>query len=276
MPVQIKILYEGYSVYEAINKANSHILLFKHKLAYHGLHLNLEKTKLLIFNGKKIKVTNCEQLLINDYVLLPTLNVNFLGAIIDTEMCWKENVSTLSKKLNSSYFAIRQLVTCCDTSTVIDTYHALYASRLSYTILLWGHNNQLMANMMLLQKRVIRSILKLPYRASCRKHYIEQRIFTVAALYVFKCLVNIKKLNLTKACDMHNHFTRHRCKLVNETHNTTMYENSASYMGKKFFNLLNYKISELEEKAFCKTIKNNLIDNPMYSISEILDFLPLM
>ncbi|KAJ8704090.1 hypothetical protein PYW07_013384 [Mythimna separata] len=67
-------------------------------------------------------------------------------------------------------------------------------SRLRYSIMLWGNSyNYNCQKAFVLQKRAIRTIVRISQRDSCRDYFKELQILTVPSLYILVILTHLAK-----------------------------------------------------------------------------------
>jgi len=64
----------------------------------------------------------------------------FLGVVIDQKLTWEQHCETISKKLSSVVFLIRQLSRVVPREVLLQVYHSCFHSILAYGILAWGHS----------------------------------------------------------------------------------------------------------------------------------------
>jgi hypothetical protein len=69
-----------------------------------------------------------------------------------------------------------------------------YRYYLTYGLEIWGRAKAyLFSRVLRLQKRAIRLLAGVPPRESCRSLFVEHKILPFPALYIFKCLIFLKK-----------------------------------------------------------------------------------
>lgn len=112
-----------------------------------------EKTKFIIFSlrnelklGKPLKFhqLSCYNLgtyetFCNCLQLEQVNSIKYLGLVIDSQLSWKEHVGKIKRELYISlrkFYFMKQL--CNISSVLVNIYHALIGSRLSYGITCWG------------------------------------------------------------------------------------------------------------------------------------------
>ena len=234
--------------------------------------MNPRKTNIINFDPSNV---NSELMVIqfNSIQITPCENTKFLGLQIDSKLNWKAHVHNLSKKLNSSLFALRVLHTKIDAASIKQIYFAVFQSHLSYGILFWGNSSVSNVNrLLLIQKKVIRLLAGLSYRESCREAFVQLKIMTVVNLYLYVILLyvenNLEKFNANSA--NHSYGTRAKNMYIRPpSHKTCIYEKSVSYYGISLYNTLHnsFKI-KTDNRTFKTKLHTFLLKNPFYSIAE--------
>lgn len=159
------------------------------------LKLNTTKTGLIVFGNPRNQITN-ESL----YVRLLTKSVEnlnsikFLGVFIDTCLSWDVHIQKLNTKLSSICGVIR----CLRDQVTLDSlriyYFSCVQSIILYGIIFWGSSPNA-KKIFITQKRIIRCMLKVCPRTSCKPFFAELGCLTVPSLY-FLSLVKFVKKNL--------------------------------------------------------------------------------
>lgn len=241
-----------------------------------NLLLNSSKTNYLIFDVKNSHSNNINQqnfiLTVENDILEKTNNSTFLGLIIDDQLTWNNHVDHVCTKLSSGVFAIRKMSFYCELSSMLLLYYAHVHSHIQFGLILYGgtsHNN--LNRILVFQKKAIRAMLKLNQRESCREKFKELRLFTVFSLYIFHTIIHIKTypINNIRMENIHNYNTRNKNNFAIESHRTTLFTKQPSYAGKHFYNNIPQNIKNINDfKTFRNTLKEFLLDNPLYSIEE--------
>lgn len=234
----------------------------------HNLLVNGSKTNLMVFNcnqGLANIVFNGEPIAISN-------QVKFLGVIVDSNMKWKGEIESLSRKLHSAIYVIWSLTRTCNKEVAILAYHSIFLSRISYSILFWGNSSiENMEIIFKIQKRAIRTINKMSRRESCRGTFRQMNLLTIPSLYCFLAAKwTREKSNLVLRSDVHSHQTRGRNLIQTEHHRTRTFEQSVVHMGSKILNALPREIiNEESNSKFVSGMKKYFIAKELYSISEM-------
>lgn len=157
------------------------------------LKLNLKKTQCLLFkstvkNNDTVKV----HLLGNKVDIVD--NVKFLGVQIDAVLNWKKELEVVTNTMSSACYALRSLRDELTIAHLRIVYFALIESRLRYSIKFWGNSYQYNINAaFVMQKRALRTMLRIKQTESCRDHFKKLHILTVPCLYILVLLSHFIK-----------------------------------------------------------------------------------
>lgn len=118
--------------------------------------------------------------------------VAFLGVTLDPGLTWEPHVGSLSKKLCSIIYLLRNLSGEVTPDVLLTAYHALFQSLISYAILIWDHSSH-GKRIFALQRRAVRVVAGLRYRDDVESAFIDKKILTFPSLYIYHCLAYAKK-----------------------------------------------------------------------------------
>lgn len=192
---------------------------------------------------------------------------NFLGVTFDSLLTWEPQVAKTCQKLSSAIYAIRRITQVAGSRAAISAYYALFYSRMTYGISVWGHSSH-SQKILILQKKALRAVAGVGPLEHCKPIFIKLRILTFHSTYLLKlmCKVRNEIQTLNHRFDIHNHELRsnsdihyHRGRLKISYYNT---------IGYRAFNKLPLAWRDLPEKRFKETLKNYLLSKAIYSIEE--------
>ena len=177
------------------------------------LTLNFNKTYYMNFSAKT-KLLIDMQLSYKGNPISNTLSTNFLGLTLDSTLSWNLHVEQMSCKLNSACYAIRLLKSIISTNNLRTVYFAYVHSIITYGIIFWG-NSPYSKNIFKLQKRVMRIIMKVDNRVSCRELFKKLNILPLHSQYILSVLLFVvTNMDIfTINSDVHSINTRHRSDL---------------------------------------------------------------
>lgn len=198
-------------------------------------------------------------------------STTFLGIHLENNLKWSLHIDSVSKKLNSSFYAIYRLRDSIPIKALLNVYYSLVYSHLAYNILLWGNSSDA-RRVFILQKRILRMIFKIAPRSSCRPLFAENGILTMPSIFIFKCLTYVKEneSKFIKLNSFHRYDTRNVGTLFVPKHKTTKFEMSPMFQCIKLYNHLPYSVQSLGINRFKKVVKKILIDRCYYSVTDYL------
>jgi hypothetical protein len=118
---------------------------------------------------------------------------------------------------------------------------------------------------------MIRSIVEVSARTSCRQLFKELNILTLVSLYIMEVICYIRKhhqfVNLNS--NVHAYNTRRKMDIHFQSYDTDLYKRSVINVGTKLYNKLLGYIKEIDSyKTFKKELKSLLLLHSFYSVEE--------
>jgi hypothetical protein len=215
------------------------------------------------------------QILYHDSLFHEEPNYKFLRLELDKHMNWKMHIKLILPKLNSACHAIRCMKHYCNIQTLKMLYHAYFHSIVAYGVIFWGNSTDV-TKVFLLQKSIIRIMMGIRPRNTCRPLFKSLRIMTVSSQYI---LALMKFLVKNLECFMfnngiHTNFTRNRMSLHVPRANLPLSQQGMHYMCIKVFNKLPKYVTDSSEnkKQFIRKVKNLLFDQASCSVHGFLNF----
>jgi len=149
-------------------------------------------------------------------------------------------------------------------------YHFLFHSIISYGILFWG-NSPHSPIIFKMQKRVLRILVGVGCRNSCRELFKEQKILTLTSQYIFSLLLFIiqNRGHFASNSSFHNISTKK--KVLHLPHSSlTMYQKGVLYSGVKVFNALPATLKDISSnpKHFKVALKRYHLAHSFYCLHE--------
>lgn len=151
------------------------------------------------------------------------------------------------------------------------TYFGFFQSHIAYGLMVWGHSSYV-HKILILQKKVVRTICGASPLEHCRPLFIKLRVMTVISLYIYHVLLYTKS-NLSdynSRIDIHCYNTRGKLKLDIPLHRLSKSANSHRINCIRFFNKLPLNARFVTFNRFKIQLNNWLIMNPFYDIKEFL------
>lgn len=227
-----------------------------------GLVLNQDKTQVLICMPRNKQLD----------VELEQHDVKILGLVLDKSLSWHPQVESVCNKLARVIYLLSNLVKLVPETYILSAYHAFFHSILSYGLILWG-NSCHVKSVLLLQKKAIRIVTKSSFYEHCRPLFVRTKVMTVINMYIFLCLLHVKKnhRNLPLRKDVHSYNTRKQSSIDMPYSRLSACTRSYHILSLKLFNLLHVDTQSLPYKHFRIRIHDWLILNPFYNISEFFE-----
>ena len=238
------------------------------------LKLNIHKTHTLQFTLMNYEDHNMHNNI--DQNLPTNLEcIKFLGLNIDNRLCWKNHIDYLVTKLSSSCFLMRTVKPMISLSSLRMIYFAYIHSVMTYGIIFWG-NSSYMTKLFMIQKKVIRIMMGLKKRDSCRDSFKEMKILPLCSQYIYSLMQHtINNMHLfTRNTEVHNIGTRQNVNLFPPSTSLTKVQKGAYYSGIKIYNHLPKELKQLSnnQKSFERSLKRFLHANSFYALNEYFNY----
>jgi hypothetical protein len=123
-----------------------------------------------------------------------SVETKFLGFHITETLKWNSHIQSLESKLSKVSFMIKSLKEILSPNMIRNIYFTKFQSLLHFGILFWGGlGGELNTRILGIQKRMIRSMVGVSSRTSCRQLFKELSILTLASLCILEVICFIKK-----------------------------------------------------------------------------------
>ena len=133
----------------------------------------------VIINGEQVTVVS---------------KATFLGVIVDNSLTWKYHIEIICNKIAKSIGIIKKVKYKLNRNTLINLYYTFVYPYLVYCNNVWGNAAKVYINkLLILQKRVLRTIFNVGYRDSTKELFIAANIMNVYDLYLYSiCMIMFK------------------------------------------------------------------------------------
>jgi hypothetical protein len=170
---------------------------------------------------------------------------SILGAL-DNTFSWKNHIDTVVPKLSSACFTIRAVQLFLSQESLRMVYFSYFHSIMNYRLIFWG-NSYHSSSVFKLQKRIIRIIVGIRDRDSCRKYIRKVKILPLQSEYIYFLLIFVinNRQHFKINSDIHNINSRHDLDLHCPQSHLSAYQKGAHYIGIKLFNRLPVPIKQL-------------------------------
>ena len=169
-----------------------------------------------------------------------TAEIKFLGIQITDTLKWHSHVQFLAGKLCKVAFVIKSLKEVLSPNLIRNIYFTKFHSLLRFGIqFCGGAGGELTTRILRIQKRVIRSMVAVSSRTSCRHLFKELNILTLVSLYIMEVICYIRKHQFVdQNSNNHAYNTRRKMDIHIQSYNTDLYKKSVINMGTKLYNKL--------------------------------------
>nr|CAI5829437.1 unnamed protein product [Callosobruchus analis] len=194
-------------------------------------------------------------------------DATFLGIIVDQNLNWQSQTSSIGKKLNQICYSLRVLKGYVSLETLKTVYYASFLSKARYGIIFWGGSSELQ-KLFVIQKQCIRIMTNIKGRDLCRGKFRNARFLTLPAVYIYECLIfNFKhKIKFQDQTKNHSYSTRHN-NYNFPRHRLSVFEKRPFYASMRFFNVLPNNIKAINHiKVFKREAYNLLLNIEPYRV----------
>lgn len=281
MTPNLKILYADDSNFGitaettelAVGKANNSADEFHRFCVSHGLLVNIQKTVYMSFLPKNISYDYSPLIKINHQSVEQVNYTKFLGITLDHKMTWERHIDSLTCKLGSACFLLRQLRNTVTKEILRLAYFGLVQSTLSYGLIFWGSSAHL-DKVFIMQKRIVRCMVGVHPRTHCKEIFKRINILTLPSLHIYLLILNIKKNEhlFIRNSSVHTHNTRNKNNLYSPFSRLAVGQNSHIYQGILCYNKFISLCGEISNFNKFKTILYEyLLNMAFYSLTEYLE-----
>jgi hypothetical protein len=110
-------------------------------------------------------------------------NTKFLGLTFDKTLSWRTHIDTIISKLSSASFVMRVVKPFLSLDSLKTVYYSFFHSVMTYGLIFWGNSHH--TNIIFrLQKIIIRIIVGIRGRGSCREHFKKLKILPLHTQFI--------------------------------------------------------------------------------------------
>jgi hypothetical protein len=164
----------------------------------------------LSFRNKQSKIPVKPKITLNKINLVYTSKTKFLGIYITETLRWNSHVQSLATKLSRVSYMIKSLREILSRYMIRNIYFTKFQLLLRFGILFFGGmEGEVNVRIFRIQKRVVRLMVGVSSRTSCRQLFKEMSVLTLAFLYILELTCFIRKYcqYLELNSHVHNHNT---------------------------------------------------------------------
>ena len=194
----------------------------------------------------KLEISNCAIERVRDTI--------FLGVILDENLTWKHHIANVARKISKSIGVIYKSSFCLPVTSLRTLYYSLVYPYLVYCASVWASTYPTNLNrLVLLQKKIIRIISKMPFDAHTDPIFKSLQIMKLSEIYFFQVgkfmfsykiglLPNAFKEMFLMTNQVHSYNTRNSNTFYLFLARTNIRLFGIRFQGPKFFNSLNNNI----------------------------------
>ena len=210
-------------------------------------------------------------LTLNDCQILRKTETKYLGIIIDHKLDWKPHINYVKNKISKCLWAIFKIRLYVDIGVLKLIYYALAYSHLQYGVSFWGAaNRSALMPLIIKQKCIVRSILKMNYRAPSSPLFLQLQMLNIEQIYKLRIGILMHKTQsgtinipcrLTKTSEVHSYNTRSTAynNFYIPEARINLTKESLIYSGPKIWNNIPPEIRSLPFLPFKKKFKSHLL-----------------
>lgn len=170
------------------------------------LSLNVSKTSVILFTNRLNSVEVPLIVNVNGNHLNFDSCLKFLGVKLDHNLNFSEHIKYICAKISKSAGVLYRISKFVPSRILINLYYSLIYPYLIYGILIWGDAAKVHLNsLILLQKRIIRTITSSDYLAHTRPLFINTKILPIEHLYTYNLGIFMFKQHISKTITYPNH-----------------------------------------------------------------------
>jgi hypothetical protein len=199
----------GASLKSLSDNVNTDLSLLSDWLNANKIALNASKTEYVLFKSRLKTFESELEIYITGRKLDPSTSIKYLGVKIDQHLKWGDHISDISVKLRRANGAISRLRHFLPRSILINIYHAIFNSHLSYACQLWGqYDSKFSHRVLVLQKYALRLISFSNPRSPSSPLFARLKILQIFDLVkVLNVLFVYQFLNAKLPTDLRNTFS---------------------------------------------------------------------
>ena len=206
---------------------------------------------------------------------IPTSSAKLLGITLDTRLTWANHIESLIKTLSTATYAIRRVRQIIGREAALLTYHALFHSRMSYGLELWGESAHA-EKVFVVQKQAIRAVEKTEPTSHCKPLFRKYKVMTLPAVYVYQQILRARK----EAYSLKTRGISTQRILRNSNHtDIPFHRTNTTHQQHKHIRLLNSLPEEWLQKSkngLQKDLKELLCQEPIYNVEAFFEIMSNM
>jgi len=194
--------------------------------------------------------------------------------MLDNTLTRKTHIDTVLPKLISATFALSVVKPFLSQDSLKMVYYSYFHSVMTYGLIFCGNSRH--SNIFRLQKRIVRIIVGIRGRDSCREHFKNVKMLPLQSQYILSLMLfvinngNYFKVN----SGIHNVNTRNKSNLHLPISNLSVYQKGTYYTGIRLFTCQPSQIKDLSHNRnqFKCGLKFFLYFHSLYTLDEYFSY----
>ena len=227
------------------------------------LTVNPSKSNIIFISPKFVQNTNDNyNMTFADSFIATVPNSKYVGVIIDNKLSFYEHIKSLESKVSRSVGILTKLKSFIPQQTLLQLYHSLVHSHLTYGITVWGSTHSTyLQKLQNLQNRALKVVCNVPFLTSTKPLYKKLNILTIydtfkheVAKFVYNCNKTLNPnpfLNYFKKKHQvsirHTRQSKDKDNLYIPKYRSNRLQRSIKYQGVKIWNNIP---SEIKRRSF--------------------------
>ena len=164
---------------------NCELIKVNNWLLVNKIKVNVSKSKFIVFAYRN--KPDYPSIQLGAESISATDQIKFLGLTLDQSLSFKPHINSVLNKLSKSIGVIYRLNQYLPSQTLLMLYYSLIYPYLNYGIESWYNVTTTMSEkVLILQKRAIRSVYKIPYKGSTKAYFKQHNILRLLEIFSFK------------------------------------------------------------------------------------------
>ena len=237
---------EGSDIIELQNIMNRELVKVSRWLRLNKLSLNIDKTHFMIFKRQRRLVESVPEICIDSNSIHQVAKTKFLGVYIDENLSWNAHINYISGKVSRGIGVLKKAKRYLNSTTLHLLYYTFIYPYLGYCNIIWGNTyTTYLSKLQVLQKKIVRLIANLSYRAHTSDSFKKLRILKCRNIHNYQTGIFIYKhknkefpplFNYLFNTSTHGYNTRRSNEYVAHKFNIELTRRSLRHEGIKFWN----------------------------------------
>ena len=189
------LLSSGRNLNDVIIQAKELFHKLYHWCVANKLSINSDKTNFVLFHMKNKPVPNdFDRIETNHMTIRRVKIVNYLGLVIDENLCWNAHVDFVCTSLLKYFGIFNHIKSFITTRIARQLYFAFINSRINYGIEVYGHcADEHLSKLQTLQNKLLKLLLKLDRRTSTNQLHRDLSLLKVSDIHAVSLLCFVNK-----------------------------------------------------------------------------------